>query len=77
MTGSLAHTRVEENVGTIEIVKPKTNTYDLEMMRELDGAIEEMRFNEEPRRRYIEEVTPLVRAMGLELPSADFDRRIH
>ena len=32
--------------------------------------------NEEARARYIQEVTPLVRSMGLELPSPDFDRRI-
>ena len=32
--------------------------------------------NEEARRRYIEEVTPIVRGMGLELPPPDFDRRI-
>ena len=32
--------------------------------------------NEEARARYIQEVTPLVRSMGLELPSPDFDRHI-
>ena len=32
--------------------------------------------NEEARARYIEEVTPIVRGIGLELPSPDFDRRI-
>ena len=33
--------------------------------------------NEEARARFIQEVTPLVQSLGLELPSADFDRRIH
>lgn len=32
--------------------------------------------NEEARARYIQEVTPLVASMGLELPSADFDRHV-
>ncbi|HKS59796.1 MAG TPA: Phenylacetic acid catabolic protein, partial [Thermoplasmata archaeon] len=32
--------------------------------------------NEEARQKYIDEVTPLVASMGLELPPADFDRRI-
>lgn len=32
--------------------------------------------NEEARARYIEEVTPLVKAMGLELPASGFDRHI-
>ncbi len=32
--------------------------------------------NEEARERYIREVTPLVAAMGLELPPPEFDRRV-
>ncbi|EQD63488.1 phenylacetate-CoA oxygenase subunit PaaA, partial [mine drainage metagenome] len=32
--------------------------------------------NEEARERYIREVTPLVAAMGLELPAPEFDRRV-
>ncbi|MCI4328146.1 MAG: phenylacetate-CoA oxygenase subunit PaaI, partial [Thermoplasmata archaeon] len=32
--------------------------------------------NEEARARFLQEVTPLVAAMGLQLPSSDFDRRI-
>lgn len=32
--------------------------------------------NEEARERYIQEVTPLVASVGLELPSAGFDRRV-
>jgi len=32
--------------------------------------------NEEARRRYIVEVTALVRALGLELPPEDFDRHV-
>ncbi len=32
--------------------------------------------NEEARARYIQEVTPLVNSLGLELPPPDFDRRV-
>lgn len=32
--------------------------------------------NEEARARYIQEITPIIQGMGLELPSADFDRHI-
>ena len=32
--------------------------------------------NEEARARYVEEVTPLVKAMGLTLPPPEFDRHI-
>jgi 1,2-phenylacetyl-CoA epoxidase catalytic subunit len=32
--------------------------------------------NEEARARYVREITPIIQGMGLELPSADFDRRI-
>jgi len=47
MQGKVLGTRVEDQVGYIEVNKPKANTYDLEMMGELDQAIEEMRFNDE------------------------------
>jgi 1,2-phenylacetyl-CoA epoxidase catalytic subunit len=33
--------------------------------------------NEEARQKYIQEITPLVTAMGLTLPDPDFDRHIH
>ncbi|MGI0067648.1 MAG: enoyl-CoA hydratase/isomerase family protein, partial [Thermoplasmata archaeon] len=39
-------TRIDDGVGYIEIAKPKANTYDLDMMNELDIAIEELRFND-------------------------------
>ncbi len=42
-------TRVEDHVGYIEIAKPKANTYDIHMMREMDAALEEMRFNDDAR----------------------------
>jgi 1,2-phenylacetyl-CoA epoxidase catalytic subunit len=32
--------------------------------------------NEEARARYVQEITPLVHGIGLELPSPDFDRHI-
>ena len=32
--------------------------------------------NEEARAKYVEEITPLVRSMGLELPPSDFDRHV-
>ncbi len=46
MHGKHIRTHVDDGVGTIEIAKPKANTYDLEMMRELDQAIEELRFDD-------------------------------
>ena len=46
MQGKYIRTRIDDGVGYIEISKPKANTYDLEMMGELDVAIEEMRFDE-------------------------------
>jgi enoyl-CoA hydratase len=49
MQGTFIRTRVEDHVGTIEIAKPKANTYDLAMMKELDVAIEEMRFDDAAR----------------------------
>jgi enoyl-CoA hydratase len=44
MDGKFIHTKIEDGVGHIVISKPKANTYDIHMMRELDDAIEEMRF---------------------------------
>jgi enoyl-CoA hydratase len=49
MQGKYLKTRIQDNVGYIEIAKPKANTYDIDMMRELDEAIEEMRFSDEAR----------------------------
>jgi enoyl-CoA hydratase len=49
MQGRYIRTRLENGVGYVEVTKPKANTYDLDMMRELDEAIEEMRFREEAR----------------------------
>jgi enoyl-CoA hydratase len=49
MQGKFIRTHVEDLVGTIEIAKPKANTYDLAMMQELDTAIEEMRFDDNAR----------------------------
>ncbi len=46
MKGKYIATRIQDGVGYIEISKPKANTYDLPMMRELDEAIEEMRFDD-------------------------------
>ncbi len=49
MQGNFIRTHVEDHVGTIEIGKPKANTYDLAMMRELDQAVEELRFDDQTR----------------------------
>jgi enoyl-CoA hydratase len=49
MQGKYIRTRVDDHVGYIEIAKGKANTYDIDMMRELDGAIEEMRFDDDAR----------------------------
>jgi enoyl-CoA hydratase/carnithine racemase len=49
MQGKYIRTRVDDHVGYIEIGKPKANTYDLAMMREMDAAIEEFRFDENAR----------------------------
>ena len=46
MKGQVLSTRIHDHVGYIEISKPKANTYDLQMMRELDEAIEELRFDD-------------------------------
>ncbi len=49
MQGQFIRTRVDDHVGYIEIGKSKANTYDLEMMKELNAAIDEFRFDEEAR----------------------------
>ena len=49
MQGKFVRTRLDNHVGYIEVAKGKANTYDLEMMQELDLAIEEMRFNDDAR----------------------------
>ncbi|MGB6500687.1 MAG: enoyl-CoA hydratase/isomerase family protein [Thermoplasmata archaeon] len=49
MQGKHVRTRTDDHVGYIEIGKPKANTYDLEMMKELDQAVEELRFDEQAR----------------------------
>jgi enoyl-CoA hydratase len=49
MQGKYIRTRVEDHVGYIEIGKPKANTYDLDMMRELSSAIDEFRFDDNAR----------------------------
>ncbi len=49
MEGKFIRTRVDDHVGIIEIAKGKANTYDLEMMAEMDVALEELRFNDEAR----------------------------
>ncbi len=49
MQGKFIRTRVDDHVGYIEIAKPKANTYDLDMMREFDQAVEEFRFDDAAR----------------------------
>ncbi len=49
MQGKYVTTRVDDHVGYIEIDKPKANTYDLDMMRGFDAALEEFRFNDDVR----------------------------
>jgi len=49
MQGKYIRTRTDDNVGYIEIGKPKANTYDLAMMQEMDAAVEEFRFDENAR----------------------------
>ncbi len=49
MEGKFIRTRVDDHVGIIEIAKGKANTYDLEMMAEMDVAVEELRFNDDAR----------------------------
>jgi enoyl-CoA hydratase len=49
MQGKYIRTRIDDHVGYIEIGKPKANTYDLDMMREFDEAVEEFRFDDNAR----------------------------
>jgi len=49
MEGKFVKTRVDDHVGYIEIAKGKANTYDLDMMIELDHALGDLRFNDEAR----------------------------
>jgi enoyl-CoA hydratase len=49
MQGKFVTTRVDDNVGYIEVAKGKANTYDIHMMREFDEAIEAMRFDDNAR----------------------------
>ena len=49
MQGKYIRTRLDDHVGYIEIAKGKANTYDIDMMRELDAAIEELRFDDDAR----------------------------
>ncbi|MGD0589026.1 MAG: enoyl-CoA hydratase/isomerase family protein [Thermoplasmata archaeon] len=58
MQGKFIRTRVEDNVGYIEIGKPKANTYDLAMMRELGDAIDEFRFDENARAIVLSSTVP-------------------
>ncbi|HTT14699.1 MAG TPA: enoyl-CoA hydratase-related protein [Thermoplasmata archaeon] len=58
MEGKYIRTRVEDHVGHIAIGKPKANTYDLAMMRELAAAISEMRFDDDARVLVLESSVP-------------------
>lgn len=49
MEGKYVTTHTTDHVGVIQIAKGKANTYDHEMMVELDRAIEEMRFDDDAR----------------------------
>jgi enoyl-CoA hydratase len=49
MKGKYIQTRIDDNVGYIEIGKPKANTYDLDMMREFSSAVDEFRFDDNAR----------------------------
>ncbi|HTW56081.1 MAG TPA: enoyl-CoA hydratase-related protein [Thermoplasmata archaeon] len=49
MHGKYVRTRIDDGVGYVEIVKPKANTYDLDMMTEIDQAVEELRFDDKAR----------------------------
>jgi enoyl-CoA hydratase len=49
MQGQYIRTRTEDHVGYLEIGKPKANTYDLDMMREISAAVDEFRFDDDVR----------------------------
>ncbi len=46
MQEKFIRTRVEDHIGTIELAKPKANTYDHSFMGEFGRAIDEMRFDD-------------------------------
>jgi enoyl-CoA hydratase len=58
MQGKFIQTKVEDHVGHIQIGKPKANTYDLDMMKELHAAIEELRFDDNARVIVLESSVP-------------------
>jgi enoyl-CoA hydratase/carnithine racemase len=58
MQGKFIQTKVEDHVGHIQIGKPKANTYDLDMMKELNAAIEELRFDDTARVIVLESMVP-------------------
>jgi enoyl-CoA hydratase len=58
MQGKFIQTKVEDHVGHIQINKPKANTYDLDMMKELNAAIEEFRFDDAARVIVLESSVP-------------------
>jgi enoyl-CoA hydratase len=58
MQGKYVRTRIEDHVGHIEVGKPKANTYDLDMMREIDAAVEELRFQDDARAVVLESSLP-------------------
>jgi enoyl-CoA hydratase len=58
MQGKFIQTRVDDHVGHIGIGKPKANTYDLDMMKELNAAIEELRFDDSARVIVLESSVP-------------------
>lgn len=67
MQGKVIRTRKEDGVGYIEITKPKVNTYDLEMMNELDQAIEELRFDDEAKVLVLTSGVPGVFSAGADI----------
>jgi enoyl-CoA hydratase len=58
MQGKYVRTRIDDHVGHIEIGKPKANNYDLDMMREIDTAVEELRFDDDARVVVLESSLP-------------------
>ncbi len=67
MHGKVIHTRKDDGVGYIEINNPKVNTYDLEMMNELDQAIEEFRFDDEAKVIVLTSAVPGVFSAGADI----------
>jgi enoyl-CoA hydratase/carnithine racemase len=67
MQGKVIRTRKDDGVGYIEINKPKVNTYDLEMMNELDQAIEELRFDDEAKVIVLTSAVPGVFSAGADI----------